>query len=312
MDIPESRRRKLDLLLRRRAQGEIVSGEELLERLGHGGVNRPRVRRQGWVAAQAIPVPANQPLEPLELLKACPGQEAADARGGRCWLIERSLPEVEPTACAIAREYAAVLAGARHRFDELEASPGLCHAADAGPQDLLFMDTETCGLAGAMIFLVGMMHYRDGELVFSQYLARDYSEEPAILETFARRFEQAGVLVTFNGKSFDMTQIRERWAFHGVQPPWNEPPHLDLLHESRRRWKGQLRRFGLQHLEWRLLGRHRAGDIPGAAIPDAYHHFVRTGDARQVRDILHHNLLDLLTMAQLVTILLTGCDPVKE
>jgi hypothetical protein len=39
---------------------------------------------------------------------------------------------------------------------------------------------------------------------------------------------------------------------------------------------------------------------------------VAGGDARQVRDILHHNLLDLLTMAQLVVALLTGSAPVVE
>ena len=33
------------------------------------------------------------------------------------------------------------------------------------------------------------------------------------------------------------------------------------------------------------------------------------GDAEAVRDILHHNLLDLLTMAQIVGVLLTGAEP---
>jgi hypothetical protein len=37
---------------------------------------------------------------------------------------------------------------------------------------------------------------------------------------------------------------------------------------------------------------------------------VDTGDARQMRDILHHNLLDMLTMAQILTLVLTGEDPV--
>jgi hypothetical protein len=249
--------------------------------------------------------------EPLPIAEACGGAERADGAGRRCWLISKPLA-AEAEALAIARDYAAVLAGARHNFDELAASTELCHVANANPPDLLFMDTETCGLAGTMIFLVGLMKWQDGQLIAEQFLARDYSEEAAILDIFNRQYEQAGVLVTFNGKSFDLTQIRERSAFYGLQSPWAQPPHLDLLHEARRRWKGQLRRFSLQHLERRLLGRHRAGDIPGAAIPDAYHDFVRSGDARRIRDILHHNLLDLLTMAQLVTVLLTGCDPTPD
>jgi uncharacterized protein YprB with RNaseH-like and TPR domain len=46
-------------------------------------------------------------------------------------------------------------------------------------------------------------------------------------------------------------------------------------------------------------------------IPDAYHKFVEDGNARQMADILHHNVLDLLTMAQIVGALLTGAGAVE-
>ncbi|NLF29626.1 MAG: ribonuclease H-like domain-containing protein [Planctomycetes bacterium] len=291
----ESRRRRLEELLRSQARGQVVRGDQILRARGHSAINRG----------------AAEPAPPLPLGEACGGEAAADRLGRPCWRIRRTLADVEGESAALAVQYARVLRGARQRFDELEATAALCHAADARPEDLLFMDTETCGLAGCMIFLVGMMTFADGQLVFEQWLARDYSEEAAILQAFADRYAKAGVLVTFNGKSFDMTQIRDRWVFHAVESPWMDAPHLDLLHESRRRWKGQLKRFSLQTLERHFCGRHRTGDIPGAAIPAAYHHFVATGDARRMKDILHHNLLDLLTMAQLVTILLTGCDPAE-
>ena len=70
--------------------------------------------------------------------------------------------------------------------------------------------------------------------------------------------------------------------------------HLDLLHHARRRWKGRL-----QTLERFVCGRLRAGDIPGHEIPAAYHHFVRTHDAWQIRSILHHNALNLMTLLEL-------------
>ena len=57
----------------------------------------------------------------------------------------------------------------------------------------------------------------------------------------------------------------------------------------------------LQTLETFVLARTRRGDIPGADIPAAYHDFVETGDAKLLADILHHNLLDLTTMGQLVS-----------
>lgn len=276
-------------------------------------------------AHATILAPALQsPDQPIVLAKVCPGTEAvarslwdSDRPGSpaapKCWLIRRLLPEIMPDHGTITGLYASILRGSRQRFDELEASKGLCHVASSRPEDLLFMDIETCGLAGTAIFLVGVMFYEEPTLVFEQYLARDYAEEPAILRLFANRLEQAGVLVTFNGKSFDMNQIRERSTFHALDLfDGKGPPHLDLLQESRRAWRGSVPNCRLQTLEKHFCGRRRVGDIPGWAIPDAYHQFVASNDARQVRDIIHHNTLDLLTMAQLLCALLTGSGPLAD
>lgn len=325
--LSDSRKKKLDMLMRSVAQGQLTGGAELLRAHGHSGVNR-------GTGDELI-----TPIRPVPLCEACQGIETpidTSAGAGRYWLIRRRLPEAEsaippaplsdgpaePQVVAedapdvpsqpISREYKHVLNGARHNFDELAASPGLCHAANCRAEDLLFMDIETCGLGSTMIFLVGVMVHDAGGLMCEQYLARDYSEEAAILQAFLNRYNECRVLVTFNGKSFDMTQITERSAFHGLDLPDRPFPHLDLLREARKRWKGQVPNYKLQTLERFFCQRHRVGDIPGSAIPDAYHDFVRTQDARRMADILHHNALDLLTMAQLLTIALTGCEPTTD
>ena len=56
----------------------------------------------------------------------------------------------------------------------------------------------------------------------------------------------------------------------------------------------------LQTLEGYICNRHRLGDIPGSEIPDAYHEYVRTNNAWQMVDVLKHNLLDLVTLADLM------------
>jgi hypothetical protein len=251
----------------------------------------------------------------VALEAACGGEQVELRSAGgplRYWHVTRPLRKVLPEGAGAASEYAAVLGGARQQFDELGASAALCHAANAAPEDLLFMDAETCGLSAAAVFLVGMMAWRDGELLVDQCFARDYSQEPGVLQAFCRRHEQAGVLVTFNGAAFDLPLIRERMVVHGLAEPWSVPPHLDLLPEARRRWRGRLRRCRLQTIERRVLGRRRQDDIPSGQIPDAYHTFVRTGDAREMAAVMHHNAMDLLTMVQLVCLLLTGCDPVMD
>ena len=82
--------------------------------------------------------------------------------------------------------------------------------------------------------------------------------------------------------------------------------HIDLLHEGRRRYKDRLVNCKLQTLERAICGRGRTEDIPGAEIPDAYHNFVRTNNAVDMRDILHHNALDLVTMVEVVLFMLEG------
>lgn len=166
------------------------------------------------------------------------------------------------------------------------------------PERALFIDTETTGLAGNMVFLLGAMRVVGGDIVLTQVLARDYREEPALLEAWRDMAARAEFLVSFNGKSFDVPVLRDRLGLHRLEAP-PELLHIDLLHHARRRWRTVLPDCRLQTIEWQLCGRRRVGDIPGEEIPAAYHHFVRTGDSRDMLTVLHHNALDLLTLADI-------------
>ncbi|MGE3809804.1 MAG: ribonuclease H-like domain-containing protein, partial [Gemmataceae bacterium] len=190
------------------------------------------------------------------------------------------------------------------------------------PRQTLFLDLETCGFAGSMVFLVGLVWHDGGTLVIDQLFARNYAEERPVLETLWSIAERCRVLVTFNGKSFDWPLVCDRSTRHhlrvrvprrepraGVQtslggfPRLAEPPselvHCDLLHHARRRWKQVLPDCRLQTLERYVCSRVRHNDLPGALVPAAYHEYVRSGRADRVDDILRHNALDLLTLVQL-------------
>jgi uncharacterized protein YprB with RNaseH-like and TPR domain len=176
----------------------------------------------------------------------------------------------------------------------------------AFPRDTLFLDLETCGLAGSMIFLIGLLRYDGGALVLEQLLARNYAEEQAILDALWQRTQSASLLITFNGKTFDWPLVQYRSTYHRFPAAkvQNDLMHVDALHHARRRWRDRLPNCRLQTLERFLCGRHRSGDIPGRDIPDAYRQFVATGRDDQMHQILHHNALDLITLMQ-VTMLLT-------
>lgn len=176
----------------------------------------------------------------------------------------------------------------------------LCDPKGLTPADFVFMDLETTGLGNSPLFLIGLMVWRDGGFEIQQHLARNYAEEPASIMQFVETCADKKVLVTFNGKSFDVPFLRTRAAANGL--PFDSPLyHFDLLHESRRVWKEILPDCKLQTLERHVCRRVRTGDIPGSEIPEAYHAYVRTENARDIVVVLKHNLLDLVTLADLMT-----------
>ncbi|MEQ8837285.1 MAG: ribonuclease H-like domain-containing protein, partial [Lacipirellulaceae bacterium] len=158
-----------------------------------------------------------------------------------------------------------------------------------------------CGLSGCPLFLVGLLREVEGQLAVELLLARDYSEEAAVLKSLWQRITPETVLATYNGKSFDWPMVQDRTIRHrlfiGEQPP--RPVHVDFLHLARRRWRGQFADCKLQTLERNVCGRLRTDDIPGSQIPAAYEQYVRTGFERVMDSILLHNAIDLVTLLDL-------------
>jgi len=240
---------------------------------------------------------------PTELEHLIDGHELTVGTG-RCFQVGRALSRCWPANPRIGPDFASALEQAAKRTDAVD--PDLVPGLVGGVGSLLFTDLETCGFAGTPVFLIGLMLWEGGDLYVEQLLARNYEEEPAILNRFAQRLRQSAAgsgLVTFNGKSFDWPFLCDRAAVCRVELP--QPRfHCDLLHAARRRYRHELPDCRLQTLELFLCRRRRTDDIPGAEIPGAYHDFVRTKDARAIRQIVHHNFLDLVTLAEVLATML--------
>ena len=251
-------------------------------------------RRAPAEASPPAPRRARRTLAALPIESLVPGMEVATPRG-RHWLHERPLAEA-PDLAAAAR---ALLPGA---LPDPEGREAAC-VGSRGLEGALFLDLETCGFSGNPLFLAGALRFEKDRPVFVQLLARDYGEEASVVEASLELLRRHPLLVTFNGKSYDMPFLRERAVRHGLA--W-EPPagHLDLLHAARRRWKDVLPDCRLTTLEARLTGRQRAGDVPGSEAPERYHAFVRGGPAAELVPVLRHNLLDLLTLVTILGALL--------
>ena len=64
----------------------------------------------------------------------------------------------------------------------------------------------------------------------------------------------------------------------------------------------------LTTIEYHVTRRQRVGDVSGAEVPGLYHEYVRQGDPYQLVPLFHHNLLDVITMAEILHAL---CKPEK-
>lgn len=239
---------------------------------------------------------------PVTLTEAMPELQQARLPGGSCGLLDRPMSSFFTEGCdAFLGRFRRCIDSLEHPWVYRMLTDRLSAISGIRPESFLFVDIEATGFtSGTPLFLVGTFVCEPGNgFRLRQYLARDYGEEGVILSLFTEQLEKAGAVVSFNGKRYDLPYLRDRSAYHAVPFPFTQP-HIDLLHESRARFRHRLPNCRLQTLEQHLCHRVRTGDIPGEEIPDAYHRFVRTGNALEMREIIHHNALDLITLAEMM------------
>lgn len=288
------RLRQIDDGPRRPAEAEPSRAPAEPVRVGVPELSRRRLVRRVGVAASPAQRPAAPTAPSGPLNELVPGI-SMEGEHGACWLVEQPVAEALPHGEVILNEFATLIR-APMAGDELYA-----HLTGLQPDEVVLLDTETGGLSSAPVFLVGLIVWpgkRAEEGRVLQMLARDYAEERAVLAEAARLLAGRRVLMTYNGRAFDLPMMRERMIYHGLGPCPEPPVHLDLLHAVRARFRHRWPDCRLQTLEQRLCGRSRWCDIEGAAIPDAWHEFVRSGDAGRIAQIMEHNRLDLITMLE--------------
>ncbi len=174
--------------------------------------------------------------------------------------------------------------------------------ADFDPERILYLDTETTGLmgAGTVAFEVGLGWQKGDKFHVRQLVMRDYPEEKFLLEEIVRIAGQFDVVCSFNGKTFDLPLLKNRFIMNRIRTDCLDKPHIDLLHIARRVWKLRLRHCNLTNLEEALLGIPRVDDLPGAQVPERFFSYLKTGDFTLLDDVLEHNEQDIVSLQNLL------------
>lgn len=180
-----------------------------------------------------------------------------------------------------------------------------------------YFDHETLSFLhqGGMIPVTcSLLKEEKGNFVHA-YLARDPLEEKDLLENSARN-SNGRVLTGFSSDSFDWHYTIESAYANNI--PFDElRPHLDLLVD----WRpiAQKHKFphpknpkkiwiGVQAFEQYFLHSKdaRENDIPGSEIPEAAKNFYYTGVTDQIKDVITHCCVDVITTSQLDIMLEEG------
>ena len=240
------------------------------------------------------------PPKPVEQL--LPGIRREETAEGACYILDKVYP-----------------LSYRHGQDTLHDLLNLSPAetavftndprlADLNFRDFLFIDTETTGLAGAgtLAFMVGAAFFETGPagdvFVVRQYFLRDHGDEPAMLLLLDELQAGKAGLITFNGRSFDIPLLDNRFLMNRIVTDLRQRPHIDLLPPARRLWRQRLESCALGSLEQSLLGLQRTQeDVPGWLIPSLYNNYLRSGDARELRRVFYHNQIDMVSMVTLTS-----------
>lgn len=171
-----------------------------------------------------------------------------------------------------------------------------------GRNDYAIVDIETLGLTYQPVILFGLGLPTDEGVEVHQILLADIDQEPAALLEFKRLFDGKRVLITYNGKRFDLPYIRRRYNFYGLSIDSPEM-HYDLYQFVRSYWKDQLPDCSLDTVEEVKLQIDRPIDIPSALVPDFYQTYRSSSNPGPLIPILEHNRQDILSLANLFHVL---------
>ena len=261
------------------------------------GYDRAQARMTRWIE------PPTEPQQPLEAVLPGVVQET-DA--GPVWIVERRYP-------LSARHGDRVLGDLFERdCGHLERVVGDPRLTAFRGDEALFLDIEATGLdhgAGTVAFVIGLGFREGDEVVVRQLCLRNPGEERALLMVLQEHLERFPYLVSFNGKSYDLSVLQNRFVMQRLYSKARSElklrPHLDLLHLSKNLYRGVWADTRLQTLEANLLGLHREDDIPGHLVPTCWFAWLRYARPEPLAAVARHNLDDVLSMMTLAD-LLTG------
>ena len=168
---------------------------------------------------------------------------------------------------------------------------------------VLYFDTETTGLSGGTgtrAFMIGAADWHSGQLRVRQLLCTSLAAEAAMLREFCQWLSPETVLVSYNGRSFDLPLLKSRLRLAKMADLLSGLSHIDLLYPTRRLYRGRWSNCRLGTIENHVLKLVREDDLPGSEAPKAWLSFLRAGLTTDLCRVIDHNTQDLRSLHSLL------------
>ena len=169
--------------------------------------------------------------------------------------------------------------------------------------DIIFLDIETTSLsigAGSFAFLVGLCYFSQKGITTNLIFIEKPNDEGALLTFLDDKLSQYSIICTYNGKSFDIPLLKNRYIMHRLQFTALSMHHLDLLYFARKIWKMRLKTCKLSEIEKKILQFTRSDDeIPGWLVPQIYFDYLDQKSPAILKGVFNHNRMDVISLAAL-------------
>ncbi len=172
---------------------------------------------------------------------------------------------------------------------------------EKSPDQILFFDIETTGLGWkrSIVYLIGAVHYKNEQWILTQWFAETEDEEKEILVDFYLLADRKSYFIHYNGTSFDVPYLKQKYNFYQLFHPFTDKKQLDLY----QKFMPLKKLFKLENMRQKdlesLLSYPRKDTFSGRELIQKYKEYLKNPASEGLELILLHNFDDLMGMIAL-------------